>query len=249
MKKRSGSLIGFAFAALVVLVFAFLLRLSTYQPPEVRLADPGENDTSGTVAPGVKESIHRVEVTPETVQLVIERMSRPSNYSRSVLIERFWDGGSAQTTAQVSAADGWTRVDGGAEGEELRHSITGGGRCWIWYGEEGNVFSAAAVFSADEEQSIPTYENILSVSVARIAAADYRMLDTISCIYVETTPDALGYSERWWVGVSDGLLVAAERFSEETLIYRMSAAAAELNSVTAEAFTLPDGTLLYTPAS
>ncbi|MBE7004000.1 MAG: hypothetical protein E7425_06915 [Ruminococcaceae bacterium] len=248
MKKHGGSFIGFAFAALVVLVVAFLARLTVYHPPEVHLAEPGEIGSSGVITDGTQESIQRVEVTPDTVQLVIERLSRPDNYSRSVVIERFWTGGSGQSTAQVRAADGWTRVDSGAEGSEARHSVTGDGQCWIWYGDGESVFSGAAALSADEEQGIPTYENILSINSALIAVADYRLLDSVSCIYVETSPNANGYSERWWVSVEDGLLAAAERISDETLVYRMKGMTTELNSVTADAFTLPDGNILYDPA-
>lgn len=56
-----------------------------------------------------------------------------------------------------------------------------------------------------------TYEDILALPPERIAAADYRALEGVNCIYVETEPDEAGYVERYWVSVSSGLLAAAER--------------------------------------
>jgi len=247
MKKHRISLVGAAFAALIILVIAFLARLTMYQSPEVRLPEPESGTSGGDVVSGVgQESIRRVEVTPETVQLVIERLKRPESYSRTIVIERYWSGGSGRSTAQVCVADGWTRVDVSDDNGETRHVITGDGRSWIWYGSGEKVFSAAATLNADEEQSIPTYENILAADRTAIAVADYRELEGVSCIYVETRPDASGYSERWWVSVDSGLLVAAERVNGESVVYRMAGMTVETASA-AQAFQLPSGEVIYQP--
>jgi hypothetical protein len=94
---------------------------------------------------------------------------------------------------------------------------------------------------------IPTYERILFYQPGDIAAADYRMLDSVECIYVETAPDDGGFVERCWVSVQSGLLCAAERTQDGALIYRMSAMEYETGTADAEAFVLPDGTQVYDP--
>ena len=247
-KERRVSLVGVAFAALLLLVVAFLVRIAMHRPPAVELPQLDQTGSgSGVISDTQQEFIRRVEVTPETVQRVIERLARPDNYSRAITIERYWADGSGQTTAQVSVADGWARVDLSGEGEEQRHIITGDGRSWIWYGTGGFVFSGAAALTADEEQSIPTYENILLLDPADIAVADYRALDTASCIYVETAPDETGCVERWWVSVDNGLLVAAERTNGARVIYRMAGLSIVTGNVTGEAFRLPDGETLHEP--
>ncbi|MBO4915579.1 MAG: hypothetical protein J5449_10270 [Oscillospiraceae bacterium] len=249
MKKRSFSLIGVAFAVLLVFVIAFFIRLTMYKVPEVKLAEgSGTENSSDPIQGSEQEAIRRIEVTPNTVQLVIERLERPASYSRSIVIERYWTGGSGVTTAQVCIANGWTRTDVGASGEEQRHSITGDGKSWIWYGSGERVFTGKAALSADEEQSIPTYEDILEADNESIAVADYRLLETVSCIFVETVPDELGYGDRWWVSAESGLLVAAERFKGDTVVYRMAGLPSETEEISAEAFTLPDGTVLYDPS-
>lgn len=249
MKKRRVSLIGAAFAVLIALVLLFLLRLTAHRPPAVVLPETGgAQGESDVIRDEGRNAIQRVEVTPETVQRVIERLARPDNYSRTLTIERYWSGGSGLTNATVYTGGGWTRVDVAEDGGETRHVITGDGRSWIWYGSDERVFTGAAALSADEEQSIPTYEEILLLDTERIAAADYRTFEEVNCIYVETAPDASGYVERYWVSVDSGLLVAAERRDGGRLIYRMTGLEADIGSAAEQEFRLPDGELLFRPS-
>ena len=88
-----------------------------------------------------------------------------------------------------------------------------------------------------------TYEDILALPPERIAAADYRALEGVNCIYVETEPDDAGYVERYWVSVSSGLLAAAERECDGAVVYRMAALTVSYDGVDAEDFTLPNGTV------
>lgn len=246
-KKRRFSILGAALAALVLLVLVILGRLTLPRTHEVALAEPNDTQSSGDAQQETgQETIHRVEVTPQTVGLVIERLARPESYSRTITIERFWQDGSGKNEIAARVSHGWTRTDVAMDGDVQRHVVTGGGQSWIWYAD-GPVFSAAAALGADEEQSIPTYEDILRWSPSLIAAADYRELESLRCIYVETVPDEQGYVERDWVSVETGLLVAAERAKGEEVVYRMTALSCESGGVTAEAFTLPDGTVLFDP--
>ncbi len=247
MKNRL-SLMGVAFAALLVLVLAFAVRLTIHRPPAVVLPETGGTESGGgTVTDARKETVRRVEVTPETVQRVIECLARPETYSRAITLERFWTDGGGTSSVSVYVAGPWTRVDVSEEDAETRHVITGDERSWIWYGAESRVFSGSAVLSADEEQGIPTYENILALPVEAIAAADYRAYEDVDCIYVETAQDAFGYAERYYVSVENGLLIAAERVRGEDVVYRMSGLTVGTDAVTAEAFRLPDGEVLYDP--
>jgi len=243
-------MVGFAFALLLALVAFFLVRLSTHRPPTVELPQLDQSGSGDVGAPDAsQEAVRRVEVTPETVQRVIERLARPDNYSRAVIIERFWSSGGGQTTAAVREAGGWSRIDTTAENTEQKHTISGDGKCWIWYGSERAVYSGAAAFTADEEENIPTYEDILLLDPSSIALADYRAFGDVNCIYVETVPDEFGYGGRYWIAVENGLLVASERVQDDFVVYRMAASAAERDRVTVEAFTLPDGTVLYDPSA
>lgn len=143
-----------------------------------------------------------------------------------------------------SAAAGHGQTGSLSDGQ-VRHTITDGEITYIWYGSESSVYSApAGDITPDDEQAIPTYETILDLPVEDIAAADYRSVSDVNCIYVETVQDPEGYTQRYWVSVETGLLVASERLLEGETIYRMASLTADLSTPSTDRFILPDGTVL-----
>lgn len=164
----------------------------------------------------------RIAVRPDTVQSAIATLERPARYSRAITIERYYSGGSGVDRSSVSVDGAWMRVDTEQASGAQSHTISNGERTWVWYGGSELYYESAAAFTADEEQGIPTYEDILRLDKKRIAAADYRLLDTVDCIFLETAADDGGYIERYWVSVSDGLLCAAEKLQGEDVVYRMA---------------------------
>lgn len=259
MKRNLGRrFVAASFVVLIALLLTFLARFAMHRPPEVTLPQLIEDENVGSLASGeTQEAIRRVEVTPQTVQRVIERLSRPGNYHRSLVIERYWTDGSGKSTVEASVAGSWTRLDM-TQGDTTRHAIVFNGLepdsieprsagSWVWYNDEKDIYRGAASLTADEEQSILTYEDVLLLDKSSILTADYRTLEGINCIYVETLPDSSGYLSRYWVSVDNGLLVASERAQGDFLTYSMRGLAAELGTVSASAFTLPNGEILYDP--
>ena len=126
---------------------------------------------------------------------------------------------------------------------QVRHSITDGETTYIWYNGESEVYTGpAGAISADAEETIPTYEDVLALPQDHIVQADYRVVSDVRCIYAETAEDAWGYAQRYWVSVDTGLLVVAERLQKGETVYRMAALEADQTAPPAETFTLPDGT-------
>ncbi len=231
------------FGVLIVLVLA-ILALNTFRAtPQITLPDPPDTTEQGggDTAPD-DEAYTRLTVTPETVQGVVATLERPKTYSRTVLSETFWSGGSAKSEISVSVDGEYTSLSAVLPDGTLRRVLTDGTRSCIWYGGSSRYFTAAAGdISADEEQGIPTYEDVIALPTERITAADYRMLSDVDCIYVETSPDEFGYCERYWISVKTGLLVAAEKTAGETAVYRMASLTMS-ETIAADAFLLPDGT-------
>lgn len=184
-----------------------------------------------------------LDVTPETVQAVIATLSRSQHYRRTAKVRRTWSGGEQDTPVVVTVSGGWTRVDRTLPDGTTRHAVTNGLITYLWYGDGGSVAQVpAGAVSADNEQLIPTYEDVLRLPKERIALADYHRIESgINCIYVETTRED-NRKERYWIGVSTGLLVAAEMLLDDNSIYWMEAA--EPEEPPPDAFTLPDGTVL-----
>ena len=244
MKNKRIRLISAAFVVLVVLVVALMFANTLQRPASIQLPEeptaPGE--TAGD-ASAEDERLTVVSVTPETVQAAIATLSRPEVYRRQLSVQQFWSGGdgTVETTDTVKAP--WTGADRTLADVRVRHTLTDGETTYIWYDRETAVYTApAGDITADVEQSIPTYEDILDLPAARIAAADYQVISGVNCIYVETTADDAGYVLRYWVSLDSGLLVAAEKLLEEETVYRMWQTSEEFSPVIDREFTLPDGT-------
>ena len=243
MEKRKLKWLTWGIVAFMVLAVGLILsgtlrRTSHITLPEAESATGQDSESPSSVS----DALTVIEITPSTVQAAIETLARPESYRRTVTIEQHWDGGSGSYEVTVTVNGPWTRTDRTMPDGRARHTITGPETVYIWYNNEENVYSApVGAVSADVEQSIPTYEDILELPLERIAAADYRMVADVYCIYVETAEDAAGYVLRYWVSVDTGLLVVAEKLENGSTVYRMAALTADQTSATEGSFCLPDG--------
>ncbi len=255
-KRVTRFLVGLA--VLILLVVALLAY--SVLPQTTHIVLPGENDTGEESDSSQEESaVVQVKITPDTVQRAIAELKRPESYCRAVTVDDLWSGGSARSRLQVAVSKNYTRVDEISvtvhweesdqertrPASQYRHSITNGEDTWIWYGSSTHWTKVAAGdISADDEQHIPTYEDILDLDPDQIAAADYRTISGVECIYVETEQDSSGYVQRYWVSVETGLLTAAERLVEGSPVYQMASLALDEEGPTTADFTLPDGWVL-----
>lgn len=244
MDKRQLNRILWVFMVLIFIAVGLVLRGNLHRTTHITL--PAENvtedpGTQGPTAPG--EALTVVEITPETVQAAIATLQRPQTYRRTVSVEQIWSGGNSVTEFSTAVLNGWTRIDYTRPDGQIRHTLTDGSTTYIWYNDEKKYFSGnAGEISADNEQRIPTYEDILELPAEAITAADYRDYEGINCIYVEIAEDPAGYALSYWVSVDSGLLVAAERMAEGVCVYRMSALTLDTILPTENDFVLPDET-------
>lgn len=246
MEKRKMNRVAIGFIILVVMVLVLMFSNSLRRSSRITL--PAENSTSEQTDPDAsagEDALTVIAVTPETVQTAIATLARPEQYSRAIRVEQVWSGGSGSFETTVTVSGRWTRTDRTLSDGQVRHTITDGETTYIWYNSESTVYSGpAGEITPDDEQAIPTYETILELPVEDIAAADYRSVSDVNCIYVETAEDPDGYTQRYWVGVETGLLVASERLLEGETIYRMASLTVDLSVPSADRFILPDGTVL-----
>lgn len=246
--KRKLNWITWAVLAVAVVLAAMMLNGSRTRTAHITLpsSDPPRDPAAGDGSPA-SSALTVVEITPETVQAAIASLSRPESYGRSMTVEYLWSSGGGSQELYTIVRGAWTRVDRGLPDGQTRISITNGEETYIWYGYDSGaevLRVPAGDISADAEQSIPTYENILELPTEDILLADYRPLDALTCIYVETAEDAAGYTTRYWVSVENGLLVQAERLLGEETVYRMTSLYVDQIEYDASRFTLPDGTVL-----
>ena len=205
-------------------------------------------DQSGPTGPGGaggQSTVQVVEVTPETVRTAVATLSRPAAYSQTQTVETFWSGGSGQTVSTVSVSGDCTRLDTQLVDGSVRHMLFDGDLAAVWYDDETDWTELqSSELTPDRAARTLTYEDVVDLPDGTIAAADYRERDGVRCIYVETAPDGAGYTSCYWVAVDTGLLCAAERWENETMVYRFSAGAPDSAAQDGSLFLLPDGTAL-----
>ena len=243
-KKLTAFTLGFGILILViVLLFA---RSTTRRAGRIELpeADSGVQG-EGTDPTDDPSALELVEITPDTVQLAVAQMSRMETYSRNITVETYWDGGSSTANTQTYVRGETMRMDTTRPDGSVRHLLTNGETTCIWYDDASawTAFSAGA-FTADAEQSIPTYETILSLEKEQIAQASYGSYEDLYCIMVVTAQDEDGYVTTYWISTETGLLVAAETTQEDVLVYRMTALTLDAVSPEDTVFQLPDGSTL-----
>ena len=247
-KKRTVMAVVIIVVVLAAVLYSFFLNL--FAPtPHLELPDP---DITQSVDPMGEESGQPegvvVEVAPQTVQSLIASLERYESYRRTVAVEYFSAGQSLGTvTVQVWADSGWTRAAPAHSAGAVEHSIVGNGTLWLWYEKGSKVYSGpAAEKTADLSQRLPTYEDVLALDKRNITEAGYEERDGQPCVYVEAKT-ALNSTERYWVSVDSGLLVASETEQDGDVVYAMSSRDVVSPLDQREGiFALPDGTVLYT---
>ena len=252
MERNTRSL--FAVLAAVVILIAvfssFAISLFGQHSYEIGLPDLTEGDESGQAGSGGDDDGQyiRIDVTPETVQSVIARLSRPQSYYRELSIELWADSeASTQTTARIWVDGEWTRSDVTAPDGTVQHNLVGEGRRWLWYDDSSDYRSYPAGDAvSDLVQRIPTYEDVLELPRERISATGYERYGGADCVFVEIELKELDSLERYWIAVSNGLLLAAERIRDGQTVYRMTTLSTESPVPLTSSFALPDGTVLHT---
>ena len=243
-------------AAVILLIFAALLIsfgriFFNTHTPDVVLPPVGESSSDITGSPGQsgQDYDQQVSVTVQTVQNVIETLNRTDSYYRELLIEQFWTGGSSSGTIQVWVDQKWTLVRQLLPSNVVRQDLIGPDTAYYWYeGSSRYESTPAAEHTADLAQRIPTYETVLDLDPLSITGAGYELKGDIPCIYVQSLDSVSNNIKHYWVSVDSGLLVCAELYREDALIYRMSAfSPIQSPCPVSAAFQLPDGTVLHTP--
>ena len=252
MEQKSRSV--FAVLAAVVIVVAvfssFAISLfgqNSYQIGLPDLTGEGGDRPEGSGG-GAGSGFVWVELTPETVQNVIATLFRPRSYYRELSIELWADDETpAQTIARVWVDEDWTRSDVTAPDGTVQHNLVGEGTHWLWYnGSDSYRTYPADEASSDLVQRIPTYEDVLKLPQDQITAAAYESFTGESCIFVEVEQEELDSVERYWIAVSNGLLLAAERVRDGRVVYRMTALSTESPAPLTSSFALPNGEVRHT---
>ncbi len=221
--------------AVFLLVFLFGWLDSSTAP--VILPETTASIPAGSVSR--PEGLSMAAVTPETVQAVLATLVKPDAYSRSLTVERFWQGGSSTWQVQVWQKGGMTRISVTPEIGAVRHILCDSEQIRLWYeGSADRVFtySPGSAALADTLQMLPSYEDVLALDPAAIIEAGYVQREGQWRIMTAARPEG-EYLTVYYLSIETGLLEYAERWDGDTLVYRMTAGTADLAAPPDSLFT------------
>ena len=243
MKNRNAFFYIIMILALLAVAGLIFVLLPGNDPdtPAVFLPTPAPADTaSGAV--DAAEGTEVLAVSPETVQTVIGTLHRCESYSRTLNVRDFWSGGSRSRTITVWVHGENLRLTEQTEGSGTqKHLLLRGSTKWIWYSDSPDVYRGQASGSdADADQSIISYEKVLSLPVSDILEAGYEDYSGIPCILVRFRSGALGYVSECYIDPATGLLMGERCYDGETLIYSMDSGLPEISTPDDSVFAAPD---------
>ena len=254
MDSKNRLVIAIAITCLIVVAMfaSFGRSLFLINIPSVSLAqvDDSSTNTGSDTSQDGDGQFWQVDVTPETVQSIVDSLARPESYYRELTVETLWNGGSHSTAVQFWQDHGWSHTRQVLPSGAVRHDLTGEDTTYYWYeGSENYRSFPADEYSADLTQHIPTYEDVLTLDPDTITQTSYERRDVWPCVYLQVqVSDTV--VERYWISTDTGLLVSAEREQSGQLVYRMTAYTQVQTPCPATAsFALPDGTELHTVQS
>lgn len=238
-KPPSFSLVSaLAFCAVVVVILLLFWTGSSRKQPIIPDL-PQTEASSGSSTENL--DYLQVEITPQNVQDVIAALTRPSSYYIETKSELHYDNQISTYLRRKWVRNEWSRVDlFNTNSTVTMHVIFTKESAFFWYpGSSRYTQLPVGDFTADESQMMMVYEDILKLDSKNIMDAKLTRFDGEDCIYAEVTRPELGYTERYWVSVSSGLLLLGQTLKDNALIY--SVQTLELDTTTPEdaVFTLP----------
>ena len=248
-KNRLMIVIAVTILILGAIFASFGRSIFTLDTPEVILpsGDTAPGSPSGEQDALSDQDFLQVEITPSTVQNVIETLDRTDSFYRELTVESVWGEVSSSVKIQNWTDGGWSHSRLVLPSGAVRHDLVGDHALYYWY-EGGRKWLSAPAdeFSGDLSQRTPTYETVLNLDPEDITSAGYDMSGDYPCVFAEVQSKEQSLLTRFWVSVDSGLLVAAEQLQDGQLTYRMTSHGVVQSPCPAGAsFALPNGTVLH----
>ena len=249
-KKRTILVVAIAITIIAGVLSSFGLPF-LLQAPTITIPSTGEIGQTGDGTDGLSTDVEgnyaSVKVTQETVQAVVATLHRNKQYYRELSVEHWGSDSTSSTTTILIWQDGsFTKTATMTPDGTLESSITTEDTVYLWYSGDRNYYQYPRdEYSADLLQRSPTYEDILRLDTQTITATNYERKLGQPCIYVEVFVKELGYTERYWISTTSGLLISSETERDGKLVYRMTETVTDSISSNGTEFALPDGTVLH----
>lgn len=239
-QRRAYSTLFLAIAGTVIFILflLFIPDMSTTlintvpeTPPELGIVDTNQALITSAVT-----------IDKTNVKSIISAMARPKEYfseTQSILSHK---AGSATYTRRRWAREGLSRVDL-ISATQTMHYVYTSDKVYVWRAGNRTYYTASrGEFEPDDAQMMMSYEDILIADDDNIISASLTMYDSTPCIYAELRSPHTGYTERYWVSATTGLLLHGETLdTSSSVIYSITTTQTDISEQAPENFTLPDG--------
>lgn len=239
----------FFFLSAILLTFTLVLILLLMPDMSSTVIDtvPEYPPDSGPVISADSEVLNVVSVDRTNAKSIIAAISRPKEYFSETKSTLSHQKGSAEYVRKKWVKEGLSRVDlisSPSSQTVSMHYIYSSDHIYVWRPGDRNFYRASrGEFDADDTQMMMSYEDIVNADDENIITAQNTMYDGNLCIYVEVRGPDNGYTERYWVATSTGLLVHGQTLDRDgNVIYSISSTQTDISAQDISIFTLPDGT-------
>ncbi len=189
--------------------------------------------------------VSEVEIDKDSVQRVIATLKRPEQYVYEGTGTYYYEGGQSAVTVRGAVRGDLTKVVQSLPGNTYKHMILTGAEIYIWSSGSLSFYrGAAGETSRDDLSLVPTYEDVLNVDQQDVLEGGFEEYEGVSCIYAECLNSLTGYRDRYYISAANGLLVGAESYDGDMLVYRAVITPDDSQQVEDDWFLLPSGTVV-----
>ncbi len=201
------------------------------RPPELGIVDTNQSLITSAVT-----------IDKTNVKSIVSAMARPREYFSETQSILSHESGSATYTRRRWVRENLSRVDLVSTAQTMHYVYTSD-KVYVWRSGSRTYYTASkGDFEPDDAQMMMSYEDILTAKDEDIISAGLSMYDGIPCIYAELKSPHTGYTERYWVSATTGLLLHGETLdTKASVIYSITATQTDISEQAPDNFKLPDG--------
>jgi len=207
--------------------------------PEGGSVSDAASDVLQSAEADIYSHLEEISIDKKNIKSVISTLDRAAGYTLTAQIDRFYNGSEKNTLITHSVMEDKTKteVDNGSEKE---HILRSDGNIYRWMDDDSTYYKASAgSFTGDDAAELPTYETVLELDEKYITAASYTELNGRMYVYVEYFMEDAGYIERYYISITNGLLMKAETYEGGELIYSMNVLNVNEEQPSEAVFALP----------
>lgn len=227
----AGTVIFILFLLFIPDMSTTLINTVPERPPELGIVDTNQALITSAVA-----------IDKENVKSIISAMARPKEYFSETQSILSHESGSATYTRRRWVRENLTRVDLVSQSQTMHYVYTSD-NVYVWRSGSRTYYTASrGEFEPDDAQMMMSYEDILIADDKDIVSAGLATYDSTPCIYAELRSPLTGYTERYWVSTTTGLLLHGETLNTQaSVVYSITATQTDISEQAADNFKLPDG--------